>query len=185
MANTQEEENRQPQPEEQETVAPLEEAQEPAPQEEPEQDGPSELEQKEAEIARLNDQLLRSLAEFDNYRKRTLREKETIYPEATAAAVTPFLAVIDDFERALEAECSDPKFREGVEMIYKSFLGVLEKFAVQAVGAPGDAFDPQLHNAVMHIEDESKGEGEITQVFQKGYRMGDRVLRHAMVQVAN
>lgn len=181
MAKKKEEEKKQPQQPEETAAQPSGEA----PQEAAETAELSELEKQKEEVARLNDQLLRSMAEFDNYRKRTQREKETIYPEATAAAVSQFLSIVDDFERALGTECADPKFREGVEMIYKSFLAVLEKFAVQAVGEPGDTFDPQLHNAVMHIEDESKGEGEIVQVFQKGYRIGERVLRHAMVQVAN
>jgi molecular chaperone GrpE len=184
LAKKKEEAKTQPQAEEA-AAQPAEEAREQTAQEAAEKAELSELEKQKEEVARLNDQLLRSMAEFDNYRKRTQREKETIYPEATAAAVTQFLSLADDFERALAVECSDSKFREGVEMIYKSFLAILEKFAVETVGQPGDTFDPQLHNAVMHVEDESKGEGEIVQVFQKGYRIGDRVLRHAMVQVAN
>ena len=145
----------------------------------------SETESLREQVADLNDRLLRTMAEYDNFRKRSQREKESIYPQATAAAVGQFVPIIDTFERALAAPCSDDSFKQGVEMILHNFRDVLGKLGVEEFGAPGEAFDPDLHNAVMHVEEEERGEGEIVEVFQKGYRLGDRIIRHAMVKVAN
>ena len=137
------------------------------------------------ELDSVKDQMLRIAAEYENYRKRSQREKENIYPEATAAAIAKFLPILDNFKRALACESTDAEFRKGVEMIYKSFLDTLAQFGVEEFGAPGETFSPDSHNAVLHIEDEAYGENEIVEVLQPGYRIGDRVLRYAMVKVAN
>ena len=159
-----------------------EEAQAPLPEEAPQ---PSELEQAQGEIARLNDQLLRTLAEYDNYRKRSARERDAIFPEAEAGILTKVLPVLDNFQRAMEAPCSDPKFKEGMELILRSFQELLQSLGVEELGEEGEPFDPLKHNAVMHVEDDSLGENVVAQVLQKGYRRGDRVLRFAMVKTAN
>lgn len=144
------------------------------------------LEQAEAALAKKSDQLLRTAAEYDNFRKRSEREKASIYPDATAAAVLEFLPVADNLERALaQEECSAEDLRKGVEMVYSQLKKALEKLKITEVGAPGEPFDPELHNAVSHIEDESMGENTIAEVFQKGYCLEDKVVRHAMVVVAN
>ena len=158
-----------------------------APAQEAEQTAP---EKSEAELLReqvdsLNDKLLRTMAEYDNFRKRSVREKEAIYPQATAAAVAQFLPVVDTIERALAAPCTDAEFKKGVEMILQNFKDVFAKLGVEEFGAAGDKFDPQLHNAVMHVEDESLGENMVSQVFQAGFMLGEKVIRHAIVQVAN
>ena len=140
----------------------------------------------EAELAAAKEAHIRTLAEYDNYRKRSTREKETAYGDAKAAALKELLPVLDNFDRALAAEDADAEtLRKGLEMISGSLLNILEKLGVEAFGEVGEPFDPNIHNAVMHVEDESKGENEIAAVFSKGYRLGDRILRPAMVQVAN
>ncbi len=137
------------------------------------------------EVDSLNDQLLRVRAEYDNFRKRSQREKENIYPQATASTVSQFLPVLDAFERAVEAPCSDEEFKKGVEMILHNFQEILGKLGVEEFGQAGDPFNPDLHNAVAHVEDETAEANVIVEVFQRGYKMGDRVVRHAMVKVAN
>ncbi len=144
------------------------------------------LDEAAAESAKLKDQLLRTAAEYDNFRKRSDREKKAIYADATADAVTELLGVADNLERALEQkECSTEDLRKGVEMVLNQMHAAFGKLNVTEMGAVGDAFDPAIHNAVSHIDDENLGENVISQVFQKGYRIGDKVVRHAMVQVAN
>lgn len=133
----------------------------------------------------LNDQYLRTLAEYDNFRKRSQREKEAVYPAAVAKTVEKFLPVVDSFERALSFECADAEFKKGITMIYDSLLATLKDLKVEELGAVGEPFDANLHNAVMHIEDASLGENVISAVLQKGYRIGERVIRYAMVTVAN
>jgi molecular chaperone GrpE len=133
----------------------------------------------------LNDRYLRTLAEYDNFRKRSQREKEAVYPAAVAGTVEKFLPVVDSFERALACECADAEFKKGVEMIYESLCSTLKDLKVEELGAVGEAFDANLHNAVMHVEEEGLGENVISAVLQKGYRIGDRVIRYAMVTVAN
>ncbi len=159
----------------------------PPQQEQPEPQAPEKTQEQllQEQVDSLNDQLLRTMAEYDNFRKRSQREKESIYPQATASAVSQFLPVLDAFERAMEAPCTDGEFKKGVEMILHNFRECLGKLGVEAYGQPGDPFDPQLHNAVAHVEDDSVGAGEIVEVFQRGYRLGERVIRHAMVKVAN
>ena len=144
------------------------------------------LAETEEALARQKDTLLRTAAEYDNYRKRTAREKESLYSDATADAVKEFLSVADNLERALEQkDCTVEDLRKGVEMTQKQMLAALEKLGVTEMGSEGDPFDPQLHSAVAHVDDESLGENVVAKVFQKGYRIGDKVIRHAMVQAAN
>lgn len=141
--------------------------------------------EKDKEIQLLNDKYLRLIAEYDNYRKRTAKEKESIYPEAKVSVVNAFLPVLDNFERALAASTSDEPFYEGVKMILKQFEEALKNIGVEQISAVGEKFNPNLHNAVMHIEDENYGESEIVEEFQKGYKIGDRIVRYSMVKVAN
>jgi molecular chaperone GrpE len=144
------------------------------------------LAETEEALAKQKDILLRTAAEYDNYRKRTAREKESLYNDAVADAVKEFLGVEDNLERALEQkECSVEDLRTGVEMTHKQMLAALEKLGVTEMGKEGEPFDPTKHSAVAHIEDENLGENVISKVFQKGYCIGDKVIRHAMVQAAN
>ena len=145
----------------------------------------AELEKLREDYAALNDKYLRVAAEYDNFRKRSQRERDAIYPDATAAAAAAFLAVADNFERAIAAECSDPEYKKGTELTFQSLKDAFAKLNVEAFGSAGDKFDPNCHNAVMHVEDESLEAETIVEVFQRGYRMGDRIIRHAMVKVAN
>lgn len=139
----------------------------------------------QAELDQLNDRLLRTLAEYDNYRKRSIKEKDAIYPQAKADTVEKFLPIIDNFERAMQTECSDEAFKKGIDMIFQSFIKTMHDLSVEEIGKEGEPFNPDLHNAVMHVEDENYGENVVAQVLQKGYRIGDRVVRYAMVKVAN
>lgn len=144
------------------------------------------LTETEETLAKQKDILLRTAAEYDNYRKRTAREKEALYNDAVADAVKEFLGVEDNLERALEQKnCSVEDLRTGVEMTHKQMLAALEKLGVTEMGKEGEPFDPTKHNAVAHIEDENLGENVVAKVFQKGYCIGDKVIRHAMVQAAN
>lgn len=136
-------------------------------------------------IDSLNEQLLRTVAEYDNFRKRSQREKESIYPQAISQTVEKFIPIIDTVERALAVECSDAEFKKGIEMILQNFKDVLQKLGVEEFGKAGEQFDPEKHNAVMHVEDDQHEANTIVAVFQKGYQLGDRIIRHAMVQVAN
>ena len=128
---------------------------------------------------------LRVAAEFDNFRKRTIKEKEASYGNGKADAVAKMLPVYDNLERALNQETSDAAYKKGVEMTMNELVKIFTSLGVEIFGSVGDEFDPNLHNAVMHIDDESMEENTISQVFQKGFRMGDKVVRFAMVQVAN
>ena len=145
----------------------------------------TELEKLQDDYAALNDKHLRLMAEYDNFRKRSLRERDAIYPEATAAAASQFLAVADNFERALAAECADAEYKKGTELTYQSLMDAFSKLKVEKFGEAGDMFDPNRHNAVMHVEDDSVEVQTVVEVFQKGYQLGDRIIRHAMVKVAN
>ncbi len=135
--------------------------------------------------ATLNDKYLRMLAEYDNYRKRTARERESLYPEAEAGLLTRLLPFVDDLERAMGSPCSDPEYKKGMEMIVGSLKEFFSSLGVEELGAPGEGFDPNLHHAVMHVEDEALGENVVVEVLQKGYRRGERLLRCAMVKTAN
>lgn len=128
---------------------------------------------------------LRVAAEFDNFRKRTVKEKEASYGNGKADAVAKILPVYDNLERALNQETSDAAYKKGVEMTMNELVKILSGLGVEIFGEVGDAFDPNLHNAVMHIDSEELEENVIAQVFQKGFKIGDKVVRFAMVQVAN
>ena len=128
---------------------------------------------------------LRVAAEFDNFRKRTIKEKEASYGLGRADAVAKMLPVYDNLERALQQETSDAAFKKGVEMTMTELLKIFGSLGVVVYGNVGDQFDPNLHNAVMHIENEELEENSISAVFQKGFKIGDKVVRFAMVQVAN
>lgn len=137
------------------------------------------------DTAGASDKYLRLLAEYDNYRKRTQREKDELYAVVKSDAVSKFLPVFDNLERALAQTTEDEAYRRGVEMIMNQFNKTMEGLGVVEIESLGKTFDPTLHNAVMHVEDESKGENEIVEVFQKGFKLGDKVIRYAMVKVAN
>ena len=139
----------------------------------------------ESEKAALNDKFLRLAAEYENFRRRSQKEKEALYGDIKADTVTKFLPVYDNLERALRQGTEDEAYRRGVEMIMNQFCSTLEKLGVTPIECLGEKFDPALHNAVMHVDDEEKGENEIVEVFQKGFKLGDKVIRFAMVKVAN
>ena len=128
---------------------------------------------------------LRVAAEFDNFRKRTIKEKEASYGNGKADAVAKMLPVYDNLERALNQETTDAAYKKGVEMTMAELVKIFTSLGVEIFGNVGDQFDPNLHNAVMHIENEELGENSISAVFQKGFKIGDKVVRFAMVQVAN
>ena len=138
-----------------------------------------------AQLAQAKDTLMRTAAEYDNFRKRSQKEKDAIYPEAVANTVLAFLPVLDNFERAVAAECKDADFKKGIELIMTAFKDCLTKLKVEEIASLGEEFDPNLHNAVMHIEDDTTADNVIVEVFQKGYLLGERVIRYAMVKVAN
>ena len=125
------------------------------------------------------------MAEYDNFRKRSAKERENTYADVRADTVVKFLPVYDNLVRALAQATEDEAYRKGVEMIMAQLEEILAKLGVEAIPAVGEVFDPKLHNAVMHVEDESCGEGIIVEEFQKGFRMGDKIIRFSMVKVAN
>ena len=128
---------------------------------------------------------LRLAADYDNYRKRTIKEKEASYGNGKADAVAKILPIYDNLERALNQPCTDEAYKKGVEMTMTELKKIFESLGVEIYGEIGEEFNPELHNAVMHNEDESFGENVISMVFQKGFKNGDKVIRFAMVQVAN
>ena len=146
---------------------------------------PDELEQLRAEKAELEDRNLRLMAEFGNFRNRTAKEKESIYGDAVADTLRGLLPVLDNLQRALESPCTDEEYKKGVELIYKGLWDVLAGQGVEEIAEAGVPFDPNLHNAVMHVEDDSLGKNTVAQVLQKGYRIGSTILRYAMVPAAN
>ena len=131
------------------------------------------------------EQFLRLAAEYDNYRKRTAKEKESLWAGAKADTVQAFLPVYDNLERALKQDTADEAYKKGVEMTMNQLREVFAKLGITEIEAQGKPFDPNLHNAVMHIEDENQGENIVAQVFQAGFMLGEKVIRFAMVQVAN
>ncbi len=146
----------------------------------------AQLEQTNAELLKQKDLLLRTAAEYDNYRKRTERERTMVYTDATADAIEKFLPICDNLERALAQQGGTVEdLHKGVEMVYGQMNDVLTKMGVAIIGQEGEAFNPELHNAVSHIENEKLGENVVAEVLQKGYRIGDRIVRYAIVQVAN
>lgn len=139
----------------------------------------------EKAVAEEKEKYLRLAAEYDNFRRRTQKEKESLYGDIKADALTKFLPVYDNLERALKQETADEAYRKGVEMIMTQFVSTMEKLGVTEIEALGEKFDPAKHNAVMHVDDESFGENEVVEVFQKGFKLNDKVIRFAMVKVAN
>lgn len=140
----------------------------------------------EKELAASKEAHIRTLAEYDNYRKRSTKEKEGIYTDAKAVCMAELLGVVDNFERALAVTDSDfESFKKGTEMIYTNLMETFKMLGVEAFGEEGEEFDPNFHNGVMHIDDPEKAENVIAEVFSKGYKLGDKVLRPAMVKVAN
>lgn len=161
--------------------------------EEQEQDLKADIESLQKKFDETKEQLekqknlfLRTVAEYDNYRKRTEREKTAVYSDATAAAVKEILPVEDNLSRALEQKnCSAEDLRKGVEMVEKQMRAAFDKLGVTEMGKAGEPFDPAYHSAVSHVEDKDAKENTVTQVFQKGYKLDGKVIRHAMVQVTN
>jgi len=147
------------------------------------------VEQMELAVKQLDsvkDQFVRLTAEYDNYRKRTTKEKDNIYQDAKADTIKAFLDVYDNLERAAATEGGeDSPHKKGLEMIFQQYKTILEKLGVTEIEAKGQPFDPEKMNAVMHVDDETLGENEVAQVFQAGFQMGDKVIRYAIVQVAN
>ena len=139
----------------------------------------------EEKYNQLNDSHLRLAAEFDNFRKRTVKEKEASYGNGKADAVAKMLPVYDNLERALNQETADAAYKKGVEMTMNELVKIFTALGVEIFGNVGDAFDPNLHNAVMHIDSDELAENTLSQVFQKGFKIGEKVVRFAMVQVAN
>ena len=144
------------------------------------------MEQLAKMVSDASDKYLRLAAEYDNYRKRTTKEKEGLYQDAKADTIREFLAVYDNLERAAASEGGeDSPHKKGLEMIFAQYKEILKKLGVTQIEALGQPFDPEKHNAVMHIDDENLGENVVSQVFQAGFLLGDKVIRHAIVQVAN
>ena len=138
------------------------------------------------QLESVKDQFVRLTAEYDNYRKRTAKEKDSLYQDAKADTIREFLAVYDNLERAVSTEGDeDSPHKKGLEMIFHQYQEILKKLGVTEIEAQGAPFDPEKHNAVMHIDDENYGENVVSQVFQAGFMLGDKVIRHAIVQVAN
>ena len=145
----------------------------------------TELESLKNQVAQQEDKFLRLAAEYDNFRRRTIKEKSEAYTNAKADAALKFLPVYDNLERALNQGTEDEAFLKGVEMTMTQLLDVLASLDIKPIQAVGQPFDPNLHNAVMHIEDEKYGENTVAACFQTGFMMGEKVIRFAMVQVAN
>ena len=154
-------------------------------QEEQKVEEPVEVNPFEEKYNAEHDAHLRLAAEYDNFRKRTIKEKEASYGNGKADAVEKLLPVYDNLERALNQPTEDEAFKKGVEMTMTQLVGIFSGLGVEIFGNVGDGFDPNLHNAVLHIDDEALAENTISQVFQKGFKIGDKVIRFAMVQVAN
>ena len=139
-----------------------------------------------AELNETKDKLLRVMAEYDNFRKRSQKEKEMAYGDTKASTIAEFLPVYDNFERAMSAEATDlDSFKKGIEMIFNQYGETFKKLGVESFGEKGETFDPNIHNAVMHGDDEELPENSISDVFSTGYKMGDRVIRPAIVKVVN
>ena len=138
-----------------------------------------------AQLSEANDKLLRTVAEYDNFRKRSAKEKEAIYSDSKTDIIGKLLPVVDNFERAAAAQSELESYKKGIEMTVSQLLQVFTSLGVEAFGEKGEQFDPNIHNGVMHIDDENLGENTIADVYAKGYKMGDRVIRHATVIVAN
>lgn len=137
------------------------------------------------EAAAANDRYLRLMAEYDNFRKRSAKERENIYTDVRVDTVSKFLPVYDNLQRALVTATADEAYKKGVEMTFNQLCEVFRKLGVEEIEAVGKTFDPNYHNAVMHVDDDEKGESEIVEEFQKGFKVGEKVIRFSMVKVAN
>lgn len=147
---------------------------------------PSALESLQQQYDDLNNRFLRMAAEYDNFRKRSRAEREGVHAEAVAYAVKALLTTVDNLSRALAQSTEDTAYKQGIEMTYQQMMESFSSLGVTEIPSePGTVFDPNLHNAVMHVDDDSQGENVITEVFQKGFQLGDKVIRYAMVKVAN
>ena len=144
-----------------------------------------ELQTKQIELDELNDRYKRVFAEFENYKKRTQKEKENLYNSILGDIITTILPAIDNLENAVNAECKDENYKQGIELVEKQFKEFLAKNKVEEIPALGETFDPGLHEAVSSVQDDTKGVQEIVQEYRKGYKIGDKVIRHSMVVVAN
>ncbi len=144
-----------------------------------------ELEKLKKDMAELNDRYIRTLAEYDNFRKRSQREKDAVYANATSDTVTKLLPILDSFDRAANYECPDEQYKKGIDLIGTSVKEAFDSLGIKEIPALGEQFDPKFHNAVMHIDNPAYGENVITDVYRKGYTLGDKVIRFSMVVVAN
>ena len=154
-------------------------------QEEPKEEETEKKPSAEQQVKEANDKYLRLMAEYDNYRKRSQKEREALYGDIKADVLNKFLPVYDNLVRALDQPTEDEAYRKGVEMIMAQFNKTMENLGVTEIESVGKPFDPAVHNAVMHVEDEARGENEIVEEFQKGFKIGDKVIRFSMVKVAN
>lgn len=145
----------------------------------------NQLQEKQNKIEELDDRFKRVLAEFENYKKRSAKERDTLYHSVIADIVSSMLPVIDNLEKAVNAKTEDTAYQEGVKLVYTQFKDVLQKFGVQKIETVGKTFDPELHEAVASVTDENLGEKEIKEEFRAGYKIGNKVIRHSMVSVAN
>lgn len=148
-------------------------------------DTAAQISEMENALAEASDNYRRLFAEYDNYRKRTAKEKTETYNHATMKCIEDILPVIDSFERALESDCSDENYKNGMAMIFNQFKAILDKLDVKEVDGLGSEFNPQIHNAVSKTDSEDYASNRICQVYQKGYKLGDKLIRPAMVAVAN
>lgn len=154
-------------------------------QPEPEVEVESEEDKAVKELAEVKDQLLRTMAEYDNFRKRSAREREALRADITADITAKFLPIMDNLDRALSAECADESFKKGVQMISDSFTETLTGLGVEEIVSDGEMFNPSFHQAVQRVDDSDAESGAVVQTFAKGYKIGDKVIRFAMVAVAN
>lgn len=145
----------------------------------------SDLEEQRKKAEEYYDSLRRNMAEFDNFKKRITKERDNMYLSVVSEVIGAVLPIVDNFEKAIQAECKDEKYKEGIELIYKDLMSMLKKYNVEPIEDMGCTFDPMYHEAVMSVTDETKGEKEIVEVFRRGYRLGDKVVRHSLVKVAN
>ncbi len=162
-----------------------EEEQTPETEVEEKPDSDSEAEKVAEELASVKEQLLRTMAEYDNFRKRSAREKDALRAEIVTNVTSQFLPVMDNLERALQTDCADENYKKGVEMISDSFIQTLKNLGVEEIESDGARFDPNFHQAVQRVDDSDKESGTVVQTFAKGYKIGEKVIRFAMVSVAN
>lgn len=144
-----------------------------------------ELEEQRKKADEYYESLRRNMAEFDNFKKRIAKERDNMYLSVVSEVIGALLPVVDNFEKAVEAESKDAEYKEGIELIYKDLMAMLKKYNVEPILDMGQTFDPEYHEAVMSVTDETKGEKEIVEVFRRGYKLGDKVVRHSLVKVAN